>query len=262
MEKKALFFDIDGTLLSEKDRQVPHSAVLALKKARENGHLVFINTGRTYCQTKGIRAMVETDGLLCGCGTYIVAEDCVLYNRVVPETERSEIKDCIDEFNLEGILEGVNGCSIKKSPTRFPLVERLRRSLEAEGTALGLDYEEDKLEFSKFCALADEASDVEGFCKALDTFQVIDRGGGFYECVPKGHSKATAIEFILNRYQIPKKDAWVFGDSTNDLSMFEYADNAVLMEVHDAALEPFATFITRTVEEDGIAYALERLGFI
>ena len=32
---KALFFDIDGTLLSEKDAEVPDSAKEALKQARE-----------------------------------------------------------------------------------------------------------------------------------------------------------------------------------------------------------------------------------
>ena len=45
---KALFFDIDGTLLSEKTRRVPDSAKEALKQAREKGHLVLINTGRVY----------------------------------------------------------------------------------------------------------------------------------------------------------------------------------------------------------------------
>ena len=40
---KALFYDIDGTLLSEKTGRVPESAVQALKEARAKGHLVFIN---------------------------------------------------------------------------------------------------------------------------------------------------------------------------------------------------------------------------
>lgn len=262
MDRKALFFDIDGTLFSEIDRQVPQSAVLALKKTRENGHLVFINTGRTHCQTKDIKVAVEMDGLLCGCGTYIVADDLVLYDRSIPRAERSRIKDMIAKFNLEGILEGVNGCRIKDGPTRFPLVERLKHALMAEGAPLRDGYEDEEFEFSKFCVLADGASDITGFCDSLDTIQVIDRGNGFYECVPQGHSKATAIEIILDRYKIPKKDAWVFGDSTNDLSMFQFSDNSVLMGSHDAALEPYATFLTKTVEEDGIAYALEKLGFI
>ena len=45
-DRKLLFFDIDGTLLSEKTHTVPQSAKEALKKVKEKGHLIFINTGR------------------------------------------------------------------------------------------------------------------------------------------------------------------------------------------------------------------------
>ena len=76
---KALFFDIDGTLLSEKTGLVPDSAKQAIKEARKRGHLVFINTGRVYPHTRDIRSEIETDGCLCGCGTYVIAEGRVLY---------------------------------------------------------------------------------------------------------------------------------------------------------------------------------------
>ena len=79
---------------------------------------------------------------------------------------------------------------------------------------------------------------------------------------PVGHSKAAAIERILGRYGLALEDAWVFGDSMNDLSMFQYARNAVLMGRHDKELEPYASFITKTVEEDGIAFAMEKFGLI
>lgn len=48
----------------------------------------------------------------------------------------------------------------------------------------------------------------------------------------------------------------------NDLSMFQYSLNSVLMGKHDSGLEPYAVFTTKTVEEDGIAYALEKLGML
>ena len=92
--------------------------------------------------------------------------------------------------------------------------------------------------------------------------EIIDRGDDFFEIVPKGHSKATAIEMILRRFGLEREDAWVFGDSMNDLPMFQYALNKVLMGKHDRGLEPYATFVTKTVEEDGIAYAMETLGLI
>ena len=46
--RKAVFFDIDGTLTSELDGSIPESAVYAIRKSRENGNLMFINTGRCF----------------------------------------------------------------------------------------------------------------------------------------------------------------------------------------------------------------------
>ena len=42
MERAILFFDIDGTVLSEVTKEVPQSAVEAMEKARAEGHLLFI----------------------------------------------------------------------------------------------------------------------------------------------------------------------------------------------------------------------------
>ena len=46
--RNALFFDIDGTLLSDVTGKIPDSALDALKKTIELGNLTFINTGRCY----------------------------------------------------------------------------------------------------------------------------------------------------------------------------------------------------------------------
>jgi hydroxymethylpyrimidine pyrophosphatase-like HAD family hydrolase len=57
-------------------------------------------------------------------------------------------------------------------------------------------------------------------------------------------------------------DIYVFGDSSNDLVMFEYAKHNVAMGKHDPVLEPYAELITDDVDEDGIFHALEKLGII
>ena len=46
--KKIAFFDIDGTLTSEIDGEIPASAIDAIRAARAAGHLMFINTGRCF----------------------------------------------------------------------------------------------------------------------------------------------------------------------------------------------------------------------
>ena len=80
--------------------------------------------------------------------------------------------------------------------------------------------------------------------------------------VPEGFTKATAIDVILEAYGLTLEDAYVFGDSTNDIAMFEHVPNAVLMGRHSPELEPYASFLTKTVEQDGIWYAMEKLGLL
>lgn len=261
VSRKALFFDVDGTILSEITRAVPESAARALSEARKKGHLVFINSGRTFSQLGEIKNLVEADGYLCGCGTYGQAEGSVFYSYEIPHERGIQIKKDIVKYNLDGILEAAGGCYVRKEESRFPEVRRIIRALDYAIRDYGWD--EDCYEFDKFCVLADEASDKEGFFKTLEPdFQVIDRGDDFFECVPKGHSKATIMAEVLKKYGIGLENAYVFGDSMNDLPMFQFAENAVLMGHHDKGLEPYASFVTKTVEEDGIEYALKALEII
>ena len=44
---KALFFDIDGTLVSFETHRIPSSTIEALEAARAKGLKIFIATGRT-----------------------------------------------------------------------------------------------------------------------------------------------------------------------------------------------------------------------
>lgn len=247
--------------MSEVTKQVPDSAKRALAAARSNGHLVFINTGRAYSQLGDIKDMVEADGWICGCGTYIEAEGRVLYYRPMPEEQRRRICRAIEEANMDGILEGRDGCYLGSPDSRFEEGRYIRKAL---GFAIrSMDWNRECGDAEKFCVIADEQSDKPRFFRSLGPdIQVIDRGDGFYECVPEGHSKATAIEVILKEYNLELKDAYVFGDSANDISMFEYVPNAVAMGKHSVELEPFTSFYTKTVEQDGIWYALDKLGLL
>ena len=83
-KRKALFFDIDGTLLSEVTKIVPESAKKAISIARSLGHLVYINTGRSYGEIGQVRDIAEVDGWLCGCGTYAESEGRTILNRLMP----------------------------------------------------------------------------------------------------------------------------------------------------------------------------------
>lgn len=260
--RKALFFDVDGTLISERNGQIPESAHRAIQAARQKGHLAFVNSGRVFSLLAPIRQAIAMDGYLCGCGTYIILGDKELYARKIPHERGIEIKAILAKHGMEGILEGKGGCHFRRETSPMPRLEQIRRNIQQAGGVSPYVLEEDNYDFDKFCCVSDASSDVAGFIRELPDFDVIDRGNDFWECVPKGHSKATAIHRVLEACGIPLENAYVFGDSTNDLSMFACAKHAVLMGRHDKELEPYATFVTKTVEEDGIAWAMEALGII
>ena len=90
--RKALFFDVDGTLLDEKTRRIPESAVKAVQEARRQGHLAFVNSGRVSKLLDSVRDMIEMDGWLCGCGTYLIAGGRELYARSIPHERGVEIR--------------------------------------------------------------------------------------------------------------------------------------------------------------------------
>lgn len=82
-QRKILFFDIDGTLISEVNNQIPESIKNALKQARENGHITIINTGRTRALVEPRLEDIGFDGYICGCGTYIEVNGKVLYHKSI-----------------------------------------------------------------------------------------------------------------------------------------------------------------------------------
>ena len=67
---KVIFLDIDGTI-RDFDGTVQESAVEAIRKARRNGHEVFLNTGRLYCRIEKKIRDIGFDGVIASSGGYI-----------------------------------------------------------------------------------------------------------------------------------------------------------------------------------------------
>lgn len=263
MERKALFFDIDGTLLSDVTNEVPGSTVRALEQAVENGHLTFINTGRTWCSLPEMFRRMPFSGYVCGCGTYLQFGDEVLLERAIPQERCEELARLLGKYRADMIFEGKEDCFLPERRSRFEKLEGVRRYFRTMGLGMEKYAEMKGIQFDKFVMYTDEQTDKEAiFAELSKDMEILDRRGGFYEIVPKGFSKGTGIEAILKHFALTKEDAWVFGDSSNDLAMFEAAVHTVAMGKHDPILDPYTEFVTKTVEEDGIEYAMKHYGLI
>lgn len=80
------------------------------------------------------------------------------------------------------------------------------------------------------------------------------------DIAPDGVTKASALERILARLEIPRDRVLAAGDGRNDIQMLEWAAHrgvAVAMGQAPADVKAVANHVTGTVEDGGLAAALE-----
>lgn len=263
--KKLLFFDIDGTILTQgQNRYVPESAKKAIRLLQENGHLCFINTGRSWSEIHSNISSLDFDGFVCGCGTYISYHNDVLLAKELPMELADNALEDMNRCNLEWLLEGQHAIYYSTDPytthigdfhkefhQRFP-----NACADVPPTTRGLHYD-------KFCICTRPDSDLQSFTeKYQNDFSFIDRGNNFYEVVPEGCSKASGIQFLMDYFNIPLEDTIAIGDSTNDMPMLTFAGLSIGMKESDPVVLETVDYVTDTVENDGIYKALEHLGLI
>lgn len=264
MDRKIIFFDIDGTILDEETNKIPESALEAIKKLKENGHLAIINTGRTKAILPELIKNSGFNGYICGCGTYIECDGQLLLDHKLGNALSKEIALDFKEFKLDGIGEGRNFIYFpEKSTIKHKEALRLTIELPEEGFPSKSLSDLDDLIFDKFVMFLNEDSNFDGFYnKYKNKLDFIKRSDDFYEVVPKGFSKATGIEFLINHLNIPHENTFAIGDSTNDLSMLEYAYNSIAMGNSHEDLLPLVSYITTHIKEDGIYNALKHYNLI
>ena len=99
-----LFFDIDGTLFDDRHR-MPPSVKPALRAAHENGHKLFINTGRTLCNRDARLADLPLDGWIMGCGTRIIYEGETLRSLAYDPEASQRLRDVFAVLALPVVFE-------------------------------------------------------------------------------------------------------------------------------------------------------------
>ena len=198
MKPNIIFFDIDGTLLSEKTFTVPDSAKEAIRKAQDNGHLVFINTGRPIIEIDDCIEELNFDGYVCGCGTYINFKNEELFYRSLGTNLSKQIVSKLREYHIDAILEGKKGVYYDMNIYSEEVLRIKDRHTEI-GFYKGQTFDDPDIDFDKLVIWTNESSNFEAFHKEFEnTLEFIHRGENFYELVPLGFSKAIWYK-IFNR---------------------------------------------------------------
>lgn len=254
-----IFFDIDGTLLGEWSHTMPESAAKAIAAARKNGHICAVNTGRTKKLVEPDLAKLQSfDAYLMGCGTMITLHDRVLFHKTFTEADSKEIIEALDRYEIDAVLEGCeNNFHDRIDKIRTKTFREFVERFAGEGYG---SFKDAVGHFDKFFAYVDDVARMEAFQKQFeDRLDFVDRKGGFFEIMPRGCSKASAMDFLAGELGIAMKDTAALGDSSNDIPMLRRAHIAIAMGNASEDVKAEADYVTAALEQDGVWNALKWL---
>lgn len=268
MEKKAVFFDADGTVC-DIEKGVPESARMAITHLVENGHEAWLCTGRSRAFVPDYLEQIPFTGMITSCGATIEKNGRRLFNREMPMEIAARSVEILRKYGLVPVMEGAD--YMYYDMEEYTLEVNWYRDLITK--ALGnrwrpITGNENCMKINKISAKMRKGCQDEQAVKELSAWYDVIRHennsfvGTTIEFIPKGCSKAVGIAAVCRIFNLPWKDTIVFGDSNNDLSMFEYAATKVAMGNASQKILELADHVTTDMFHYGIRNGLCSLGLI
>ena len=257
----ALFFDIDGTLVSFNTHRIPQSTIMALTQAKANGSEVYIATGRPPMIITNlgdishlIDGFITINGALC-----YVGKEIVRYQPI----PKQDVTACIDDSKSKNyglIIIGRNDAAVL-DPTGC--VDRIFRQYlnvkEFEKTSpLEQVIQQDILQLTAFF----DADYEKLFMPNLSHCVSARWHPEFTDITSVEADKGKGIRAIAQHKGFDPDHTIAFGDGGNDLSMIIQAGIGVAMANATPELKQHADYITGSVDDDGIPNALRHFNVI
>ena len=258
---KALFIDIDGTLVSFKTHDIPCSTISALEQAHSKGIKIIIATGRPLSIINNLDSISHLiDGYICTNGSHcFVGKNNVYLQPLKQETIDYIFAHCT-EHNLPAVVVGVENISVFNFSDEAQRVFWEQIKVDCRGLSRPLDdiLKKPLLQLTPFYPIEHEK---EYFPNVPDC--IITRWHpSFADFSPQGVDKGKGLHKMADYLGFTIDETMGFGDGGNDIPLLIGAGIGVAMGNATDAIKQNADFITTTVDENGIANALRHFGVI
>lgn len=248
---KAVFFDIDGTLMSHNTSSVPKSAQTALRLLKEKGILVFTATGRHMLEMKFLPIPLEYfDGHVTLNGQLnLDAAEKILFEAPIPEEDLKNALKLYEANALPFVL-------VQKDQLYINFVDdRVRAIQESVSSPLPPVKAYEGGPVYLFVAYGDNKQ-LTSLIQVLPHCKMTHWNDCGVDIVAKSGGKAVGIAKILEYFSLKPEEVMVFGDGENDIDMFHSAGLSVAMGNADPEVKKHASYVTTDVDDDGILNAL------
>lgn len=254
---KAAFFDVDGTLLSHRTKQIPPSARAALDQLRAAGIQCVVATGRmiqemdklpmgkvnfdAYITMNGQMTLDANRELICG--VPLEGEIKAFVLKLFEEKQIPVILVEQDRLYVNFVNDRVTDVQAAIS-SKVPPVD-VYRGAPIYQVCVYVTGEEEKI-----------------LAPAADLCEITRWHSGGVDVIAKGGGKRSAIECYIQMNGIRPEEIIAFGDGENDMGMLMFAEIGVALGNAEEKVKTIADYVADDIDEDGLAKALQHFGLI
>lgn len=258
MKYKLIVFDVDGTLLDD-NKQLSLKTIKSFKDLQEKGIYTTIASGR---QLEGLyrfdKYFPKNTLFITYNGATIINKDTkeIIYEKYLNINDAKIVFDYAFKYKIHIIVWNDNElyadeineaikeyeeasckkCSIISDYSKFTKVNKI----------ILYDYNSNLLIYRKDLISKTNGLNFDFSCDY------------FLEIYSKEVSKGESVKVLCQYLNIYKSEVIAFGDYYNDLSMIEYAGLGIAMGNAPQEVKEKASFVTKTNNDDGISYALDK----
>lgn len=257
---KAVFFDLDGTVIDPITHEIPQSNLDTIHELAKQGIKIFIATGRSYEMLPTIPGLLSLpwSGFVCSNGQRVFDEtgiECMGHY-----LSKNQIDQLVSFCQAEQMTVSLCAIGRQIAPLGIsddmveahsffdePLPEVIKVHHD-EAIYMALIYNNRSYDFHKV--------------EQIDGLRALPNQSTYADVVLKGISKAAGMEFLCQRYDIDMTHTMAFGDSGNDIDMLQAATIGIAMGNASDEVKACSNFITKEVGMEGIAFALKHYALI
>lgn len=259
--RKAVFFDIDGTILDSSQGQNTMTAVVEkkIKELQEAGCYAIVATGRPYSFISNYLHNFGFDGFILSNGSQILMHNKTIYKAPIDKVFIKELVEALDAFQVEYILEGEKYSYMR---TGCDKLHAFFKGIGIEKEAIKADYNIEDIDIFKIEVLCDK-EEIKQKCVALvEAHEAYDYffsiRGSLLEIHAKEGKKGNAVLKVLDYLDLTIDQSYAFGDGMNDVDMLETVGCGIAMANATDQVKAYSDVVTDSVSEDGVATGIEK----
>lgn len=254
---KAIFFDIDGTLVSFKTHCIPDTAVKAIAKVKSKGIRIYISTGRPFSLINNLNEIqhlidgyITTNGALCFSGNDIIS--CT----PIPSEDVQTMIRFSDKMHFPCMIVGEKDLTMYNSDERTDVIFRQMLNVQnlKEDNQLEAILQQRILQLTPVISETEEQIIMPHMKGCVSSRWFPD----FADITARNANKGNGLMNVISYLGFNPEETMAFGDGGNDISIIQKAGIGIAMANANQSLKDVADYITSSVDDNGIYNALKQ----